>query len=104
MFQAEYLFKKNPEGKMFEPDYTETMSMLLDAISRQQNDVLPTEKLKADVAHFLKNECTTKETEESKMQDIGEKMKIIEYEGIDNSEKEEFNFAGRMTDESENEA
>ncbi|KAL6256941.1 hypothetical protein P5V15_011876 [Pogonomyrmex californicus] len=104
-FLAEYLFKKNPEGKMFEPDYTETMSMLLDAISRQQNDVLPTEKLKADVAHFLKkqDEYTTKKTEKNKMQDISGKMKI-EYEGIDNSEKEEFNFAGQMTDESENEA
>ncbi|XP_020284340.1 adenylate kinase 7-like isoform X2 [Pseudomyrmex gracilis] len=52
-FLAEYLFKKNPEGKMFEPDYSETMSMLLDAIGRQQSDILPQEDLKTDAAQYL---------------------------------------------------
>lgn len=39
---------------MFEPGYTETMSMLLDAIARQQNDILPGEGLEADVEQFLR--------------------------------------------------
>lgn len=54
---------------MFEPDYTETMSMLLDAISRQQNDILPMEGLYADVEQFIKSQdelfSTAGETEKS---------------------------------------
>lgn len=99
---------------MFEPDYTETMSMLLDAISRQQNDVLPREGLKANVMQFLTKQdllSTANKIEKNEMQDVGGKedaMSILErsseYEGIDDSEKEELNFAERMTDEFESEA
>ncbi|XP_071559249.1 adenylate kinase 7 [Temnothorax nylanderi] len=113
-FLAEYLFKKNPEGRMFEPDYTETMSMLLDAIGRQQNDVLPREGLEADVAQFLKRQdelSTTDKIEKSEMQDVGRQIDAIsilerssEYEGIDDSEKEELNFAEPITDEFEDKA
>ncbi|XP_029171988.1 adenylate kinase 7-like [Nylanderia fulva] len=109
-FLAEYLFKKNPEGKMFEPDYTETMSMLLDAIGRQQNDVLPSERLKADIEKFLKKQdelSTADEIEKSEMQDVCEEIKTIsifseqtsEYEEIDDFEKEELNFTEQIIDE-----
>lgn len=37
--QAEYLFKENPEGKMFEPEYTRAMSNLLDSIEKLQGDI-----------------------------------------------------------------
>ncbi|CAD1473437.1 unnamed protein product, partial [Heterotrigona itama] len=43
-FQAEYLFKKNPEGKMFEPEYTRTMSSILDMIDKYGSFVLPDEE------------------------------------------------------------
>ncbi|XP_077272220.1 adenylate kinase 7 isoform X2 [Temnothorax americanus] len=118
-FLAEYLFKKNPEGRMFEPDYTETMSMLLDAIGRQQNDVLPGEGLEADVAQFLKKQdelSTTDKIEKSEMQDVGRQIDAISIlersseeiekknEEINNSEKEELNFAEPITDEFEDKA
>lgn len=112
-FQAEYLFKKNPEGRMFEPDYTETMSMLLDAIGRQQNDVLPREGL-ADVAQFLKRQdelSTTDKMEKSEMQNVGREadaMSILEqtfeYEGTGDSKKEELTFAEQMADKFEGKA
>lgn len=98
---------------MFEPDYTETMSMLLDAIGRQQNDVLPGEGLKADVEQFLKRQdelSTADETEKSEAQDVCEEIKTIsiseqtsEYEGINDFEKEELNFVERIIDEFEGE-
>ncbi|XP_066592376.1 adenylate kinase 7-like, partial [Prorops nasuta] len=44
-FLAEYLFKENPEGRMFEPDYTETMSVLLKEIESLREDILPEEEL-----------------------------------------------------------
>ncbi|KOC66213.1 Adenylate kinase 7 [Habropoda laboriosa] len=53
-FLAEYLFKENPEGKMFEPDYTETMSSVLDIIEKFGDDVLPEEELGEKIMHFLK--------------------------------------------------
>ncbi|KMQ93225.1 adenylate kinase 7 [Lasius niger] len=94
---------------MFEPDYTETMSMLLDAIGRQQNDVLPSEGLKADVEQFLKKQdelSTVDEIEKSEVQDVCGEIKTIsisskqtsEYEEIDGFEKEELNFAERIID------
>ncbi|XP_028047087.2 DPY30 domain-containing protein 1 [Monomorium pharaonis] len=110
-FLAEYLFKKNPEGRMFEPDYTETMSMLLDAIGRQQNDVLPREGLEADVAQFLKRQdelSTVDKMEKSEMQDVGGEVNATsilerssEHERIDDpdSEKEQLDSAEQMTDE-----
>ncbi|KAI4491601.1 hypothetical protein M0804_002993 [Polistes exclamans] len=48
-FLAEYLFKENPEGKMFQPDYTETMSLILDAINQLADDIFPKEKELHDV-------------------------------------------------------
>jgi len=94
---------------MFEPDYTETMSMLLDTIGRQQNDVLPKEGLKADVEQFLKKQdelSTADEIEKSETQDVCGEIKTIsiseqtsEYEEIDDFEKEELNFAEQMIDE-----
>ncbi|XP_039315610.1 adenylate kinase 7 [Solenopsis invicta] len=113
-FLAEYLFKKNPEGRMFEPDYTETMSMLLDAIGRQQNDVLPIGGLEADVAQFLKRQdklSTADKMEKSEMQNAGEEVdatSILErsskHEKIDDSEKEELDFAEQTIDEFGSEA
>lgn len=41
---------------MFEPDYTETMSMLLDAIGRQQSDLFSGEGSGTEVAQFLKRQ------------------------------------------------
>lgn len=95
---------------MFEPDYTETMSMLLDVIGRQRNDVLPREGLVADVAQFLKrqDELSTDKIEKNEMQDVGREIDAMsnlerssEYEGIDNSKKEELNIAEQMTNELE---
>lgn len=107
---------------MFEPDYTETMSMLLDVIGRQRNDVLPGEGLKADVEQFLKKQdelSTADETEKSEVQDeaeksevqnMGDEIKTIsiseqtsEYEGIDDLENEKLNFVERIIDEFEGE-
>lgn len=41
---------------MFRPDYTETMSTLLDTIGKEKNDVLPREGLEANVARFMKRQ------------------------------------------------
>lgn len=99
---------------MFEPDYTETMSILLDAIGRQQNDVLPKEGLEADVAQFLKRQdelSTADKMEKSEMQDAGKEAdatsileRSSERERIDDSEKEELDSAERMTNEFGSEA
>ncbi|KYM99929.1 Putative adenylate kinase 7, partial [Cyphomyrmex costatus] len=111
---AEYLFKKNPEGRMFEPDYTETMSMLLDAVGRQQNDALPREGLETDVAQFLKRQdelFTVNKIRKSGMQDVDRKIDTtsileqnFEYERFDDSEKEELDSTERTTDEIGSEA
>ncbi|KAG5338082.1 KAD7 kinase, partial [Acromyrmex heyeri] len=114
-FLAEYLFQKNPEGKMFEPDYTETMSMLLDAISRQQNDVLPRKGLEADVTQFLKRQdelFIVDKIRKSGMQDADRKINAVrkedatsileqnfEYEKFDDSGKEELDSTEQTTDE-----
>ncbi|XP_018338500.1 PREDICTED: adenylate kinase 7-like [Trachymyrmex septentrionalis] len=113
-FLAEYLFKKNPEGKMFEPDYTETMSMLLDIIGRQQNDVLPREGLEADVAQFLKRQdelFIADKIRRNEIQDADRKEDAtwileqnFEYEKFDDSEKEELDSTEQTTDEIGSEA
>jgi len=99
---------------MFEPDYTETMSMLLDAIGRQQNDVLPREGLEADIAQFLKRQdelSTVDKTEKSETQEADGEVdstsiftRSFESEKIDESEKEELNSSERMIDEIGSEA
>lgn len=105
---------------MFEPDYTETMSMLLDAIGRQQNDVLPREGLEADITQFLKRQdelSTVDKIRKSGMQDADRKVDAdrkedatsileqnFEYERFDDSEKEELDSTEQTTDEIESEA
>lgn len=39
---------------MFEPDYTETMSMLLEAIEKLQQDILPANELDKEAEGYLK--------------------------------------------------
>ncbi|XP_012286013.2 adenylate kinase 7 [Orussus abietinus] len=62
-YLAEYLFKENPEGKMFEPDYTETMSLLLDAIERLRKDILPLGELDEDARTCLKRDEASEKPE-----------------------------------------
>ncbi|XP_068993629.1 adenylate kinase 7 [Neodiprion pinetum] len=52
-YLAEYLFRENPEGKMFEPDYTETMSVLLAAIEDLQKDLLPRDEVDSGAERYL---------------------------------------------------
>ncbi|XP_078052305.1 adenylate kinase 7 [Augochlora pura] len=56
-FLAEYLFKENPEGKMFQPEYTRTMKSVLDAIEKFQDEVLPREEFDERVRDFLKQQA-----------------------------------------------
>ncbi|KAH0948506.1 hypothetical protein HN011_004357, partial [Eciton burchellii] len=103
---AEYLFKKNPEGKMFEPDYTETLSMLLETIQLQMEDVLPEEGLDDDLVQILQPEESVSDISEIIMKDVCEKKpppvlipeEIVEYE-IDEAEKEEWTFSEQSNDE-----
>ncbi|XP_076302141.1 adenylate kinase 7 isoform X2 [Lasioglossum baleicum] len=53
-FLAEYLFKENPEGKMFHPEYTRTMRSVLDAIEKFEDFVLPRDEFDEKVRNFLK--------------------------------------------------
>nr|XP_034195712.1 adenylate kinase 7-like [Osmia lignaria] len=53
-FLAEYLFKENPEGKMFEPDFTRTMTSVLDVIEEFQGEVLPPEQLSRRITELIK--------------------------------------------------
>lgn len=94
---------------MFEPDYTETMSMLLDAIGQQQSDLLSGEGTESEVAQFLKrrNELSTAdEIEKSEAQDeCGEtgatsiSKQISECERSDDLRTQESNFIDRIIDE-----
>lgn len=106
-FQAEYLFKKNPEGKMFEPDYTETMSMLLDAIGQQQSDILPEAELDSDIAQFPKkrDELSTADKIEENENENNSRVvtpillpeQTFEYESTDGLEGEESNSTERTS-------
>lgn len=99
---------------MFEPDYTETMSMLLDAIGRQQNNVLPREGLEADVAQFLKRQdelSTADKIEKSEMEDADGEVdatsileRSFESERINDPKEEELDSAEPLTDEIGSEA
>ncbi|KAK9300199.1 hypothetical protein QLX08_007043 [Tetragonisca angustula] len=62
-FLAEYLFKKNPEGKMFEPEYTSTMSSILDMIEKYGSFVLPEDEVSEKMLGFLKGEGEKSESE-----------------------------------------
>ena len=46
----------NPEGKMFEPDYTETMSMLLDEIEKLHDGDVPLKEFDKGTEKYLKRE------------------------------------------------
>lgn len=82
---------------MFEPDYSETMSMLLDAIGRQQSDILPQEDLKTDAAQYLD---IVKKIEKNRTQDVCGDVEAITSiseqisEKIDGCEKKEVEFDG----------
>jgi len=97
-FQAEYLFKKNPEGKMFEPDFTESMSMILKTIHMQEEDVFPEAGLDDDLAQILQPEellvsdisetiieNDVREKKPSPVPSIPEPITEIEYEFEDES-------------------
>ncbi|KZC14378.1 Adenylate kinase 7, partial [Dufourea novaeangliae] len=64
-FLAEYLFKENPEGKMFQPDYTKTMKSVLDAIEKFQGELLPAEEFDDKVKEFLKQQADVSDAEET---------------------------------------
>ncbi|KAK1121780.1 hypothetical protein K0M31_010091 [Melipona bicolor] len=63
LFQAEYLFKKNPEGKMFEPEHTSKMSSILDMIDKYGSFVLPEEEVSDKMLECLKGEGEKSESE-----------------------------------------
>ncbi|KOX76790.1 hypothetical protein WN51_11117 [Melipona quadrifasciata] len=63
LLQAEYLFKKNPEGKMFEPEHTSAMSSILDVIDKYGSFVLPEEEVSDRMLEFLKGEGEKSESE-----------------------------------------
>ncbi|XP_043583830.1 adenylate kinase 7-like [Bombus pyrosoma] len=60
-FLAEYLFKENPEGKMFEPEYTKAMASVLEMIDKYGNFVLPEEGVSDKMFEFLKRERSKSE-------------------------------------------
>ncbi|CAL7945211.1 unnamed protein product [Xylocopa violacea] len=66
-YLAEYLFRENPEGKMFEPEHTEKMSAVLDAIEEFDSFIIPEEELGEQVLRFLKRDSrrTGETTEDS---------------------------------------
>nr|XP_033323738.1 uncharacterized protein LOC117219018 [Megalopta genalis] len=56
-FLAEYLFKENPEGKMFHPEHTRVMKSVLDAIEKFQDELLPRDEFDERVKDFLKQQA-----------------------------------------------
>jgi len=58
---------------MFEPDYTETLSMLLETIQLQMEDVLPEEGLDDDLVQILQPEESVSDISEIIMKDVCEK-------------------------------
>ncbi|XP_050495839.1 adenylate kinase 7-like [Bombus huntii] len=60
-FLAEYLFKENPEGKMFEPEYTNAMASVLEMIDKYGSFVLPEEEISDKMSEFLKRERSKSE-------------------------------------------
>ncbi|XP_048262402.1 uncharacterized protein LOC125385229 [Bombus terrestris] len=60
-FLAEYLFKENPEGKMFEPEYTNAMASVLEMIDKYGSFVLPEEEISDKMFEFLKRERSKSE-------------------------------------------
>jgi hypothetical protein len=89
---------------MFEPDYTETLSMLLETIQLQMEDVLPEEGLDDDLVQILQPEESVSDISEIIMKDVCEKKpvlipeEIVEYE-IDEAEKEEWTLSEQSNDE-----
>lgn len=96
---------------MFEPDYTETMSMLLDTINRQRNNILPAEKLDDDIAQFMKsqnelfiaNRTEKSENEYKERSPISTPKQIFEYNMINKSEEKKLDLADRIIEDHRNE-
>lgn len=98
---------------MFEPDYTETMSMLLDTINRQRNYVLPLEGSDAEVAQSTKSqdELSAAGGMEKSEDECSREISPIsipgqasEYNWLDGSERGELDFADSITGEFSNKA
>jgi len=93
---------------MFEPDYTETLNMLLETIQLQMEDVLPETGLDDDLVQILQPEelSVSDISSEIIMKDVCEKKpppvlipkEIAEYE-IDEIEKEEWTLSEQSNDE-----
>jgi len=95
---------------MFEPDYTETLSMLLETIQLQMEDVLPETGLDDDLVQILQPEelSVSDISSEIIMKDVCEEKpppppvlipkEIAEYE-IDEIEKEEWTLSEQSNDE-----
>lgn len=66
VFQAEYLFRENPEGKMFEPEHTNALVSILNMIDKFNTFLLPEEEVSSQVLQLLKRKSPTEETESSK--------------------------------------
>ncbi|OAD61392.1 Adenylate kinase 7 [Eufriesea mexicana] len=75
-FLAEYLFKENPEGKMFEPEYTEAMNSVLDMLDKFGNLVLPEDKVSEKVLTFLKRGVKSDELSDSSEMEVCTSQKI----------------------------
>ncbi|XP_026668562.1 adenylate kinase 7-like isoform X2 [Ceratina calcarata] len=96
-FLAEYLFKENPEGKMFEPDYTATMSSVLDVIEKFGANILPEEEFSDKVMQLLKRDSKlSDETTDSSEIDVCTSRKVttcvtpcFTYDDTDSYEKED---------------
>ncbi|XP_043799816.1 adenylate kinase 7-like [Apis laboriosa] len=62
-FLAEYLFRENPEGKMFEPEHTNAMASILNMIDKFNTFLLPEEEVSSQVLQLLKRKSPTEEIE-----------------------------------------
>lgn len=65
LFQAEYLFKENPEGKMFEPEHTNAMASILNMIDKFNTFLLPEEEVSSQVLQLLKRKSPMEEIDSS---------------------------------------
>lgn len=52
--QAEFLFRENPEGKMFEPEYTEALDTVLTLIEKYSDTVLHKQEISNTITQFLR--------------------------------------------------
>lgn len=64
-YLAEYLFKENPEGKMFEPEHTNAMASILNMIDKFNTFLLPEEEVSSQVLEMLKRKSPMEEIDSS---------------------------------------